>query len=78
MMNMTYDKLKRQSSIKYVEAKKESSIKTSEESVVDELALEFEILDLHQPIEQKNVNDTKKSIKVISRKKEERNKIQAK
>lgn len=75
---MTYDKLKRQSSIKYVEAKKESSIKTSEESVVDELALEFEILDLHQPIEQKNVNDTKKSIKVISRKKEERNKIQAK
>lgn len=78
MMNMTYDKLKRQSSIKYVEAKKESSIKTSEESVVDELALEFEILDLHQPIEQKNVNDTKKSIKVISRKKDERNKIQAK
>jgi hypothetical protein len=77
-MNMTYDKLKRQSSIKYVEAKKESSIKTSEESVADELALEFEVLDLHQPIEQKNVNDTKKSIKVISRKKEERNKIQAK
>ena len=75
---MTYDKLKRQSSIKYVEAKKESSIKTAEESVVDELALEFEVLDLHQPIEQKNVNDIKKSIKVISRKKDERKKIQAK